>query len=124
VRAVARSWDLPVWDKPASPCLSSRLAPGLAVTPERTRRVEEAEAYLKSVGLRDCRVRYHEGDLARVEVPAEELGRFADPAARGALSARLKELGFRYVTLDLDGFRSGSLNALVPLEVRKKFAAH
>jgi uncharacterized protein len=66
VRALARKWNLPVWDKPASPCLSSRIAPGLAVTPERTRRVEEAEAYLKSLGLRDCRVRYHEGDLARV----------------------------------------------------------
>jgi uncharacterized protein len=95
----------------------------LAVTPERTRRVEDAEAHLKKLGLRDCRVRYHDGDLARVEVPADELGRFADATVRAELSAKLKELGFKFVTLDLDGFRSGSLNDLVPLEVRKKFTS-
>jgi len=121
VRALARAWDLPVWDKPASPCLSSRLAPGLAVTPERTRRVEEAEAYLKSLGVRDCRVRYHEGDLARVEIPVGELDRFLTSAMRSAISAKLHEIGFRYVTFDLDGFRSGSLNDLVSLSIRKKY---
>jgi uncharacterized protein len=121
VRAVAKEWGLPVWDKPASPCLSSRLAPGLAVSPERTGRVEAAEAYLKSLGLRDCRVRYHEGDLARVELPADELTRFLDVGVREALSAKLRSLGFKFVTIDLDGFRTGSLNALVSLEVRKRF---
>ena len=69
VRALAKHWGLPTWDKPASPCLSSRLAPGLAVTPERTARVEAAEVALRALGLRECRVRYHEGDLARIEVP-------------------------------------------------------
>ena len=122
VRALAKYWDLPVWDKPASPCLSSRLAPGLAVTPERTARVEAAEAYLKSRGLRDGRVRYHEGDLARVEVPVEEIARFLEPAERDKLTATLKALGFKFVTLDLEGFRSGSLNDLVNLEVRKRYA--
>jgi pyridinium-3,5-biscarboxylic acid mononucleotide sulfurtransferase len=122
VRALAAAWGLPNADKPASPCLSSRLAPGLAVTPERTRRVEEAEAYLKTLGLRDCRVRYHEGDLARVEVPADELDRFSDAGVRSALATRLKELGFRYITLDLEGFRSGSLNSLVTLELRSRYA--
>lgn len=121
VRALARLWELPVWDKPASPCLSSRLAPGLAVTPERTGRVEAAEAYLKSLGLRDCRVRYHEGDLARVELPADEVERFLSAGVREVLSAKLKELGFKFVTVDLDGFRSGSLNQLVSLEVRKRY---
>ncbi len=121
VRAVAQAWGLPAWDKPASPCLSSRLAPGLAVTPERTRRVEEAEMYLKSLGLRDCRVRYHEGDLARVEVPVTEIGRFIEEGVRTALAAKLKHLGFKFVTLDLEGFRSGSLNELVSLDVRRKF---
>jgi len=121
VRAVAQSWGLPAWDKPASPCLSSRLAPGLAVTPERTRRVEEAEVYLKSLGLRDCRVRYHDGDLARVEVPATEIARFAADDVRTALAAKLKALGFKFITLDLEGFRSGNLNELVSLEVRRKF---
>ncbi|HET6573500.1 MAG TPA: ATP-dependent sacrificial sulfur transferase LarE [Fimbriiglobus sp.] len=122
VRAVAKSWGLPAWDKPASPCLSSRLAPGLAVTPERTRRVEEAEAVLRSFGLRDCRVRYHEGDLARIEVPADEVARLAAEPVRGELARRLKAIGFKFVALDLEGFRSGSLNELIALDVKTKYA--
>ena len=122
VRELAKHWDLPVWDKPASPCLSSRLAPGLAVTPERTLRVELAEAYLKSLGLRDGRVRYHEGDLARVEVPADDIARLLDPAVRQSLSAKLHDIGFKFVSLDLDGFRSGSLNQLVTLELKARYS--
>lgn len=121
VRAVARHWSLPTWDKPAAPCLSSRLAPGLAVTPERTRRVEEGEAFLRSLGLRDCRVRYHEGDLARVEVPAADLARLAAEPVRSDLARELRRLGFKFVTLDLEGFRSGSLNDLVPLELKTRY---
>jgi uncharacterized protein len=121
VRALALSWGLPTWDKPASPCLSSRLAPGVEVTRERTARVEAAEAYLKGLGLRELRVRLHEGELARIEVPAGELPRLAEPAVREALVRRLKELGFRFVTLDLEGFRSGSLNTLVSLESKRLF---
>ena len=121
VRAVAKSWGLPAWDKPASPCLSSRLAPGLAVTPERTRRVEEAEAVLRSLGLRDCRVRYHEGDLARIEVPTPEIARLAAEPVRGELARRLKDLGFKFVALDLEGFRSGSLNDLIALDVKTRY---
>jgi uncharacterized protein len=121
VRAVARHWDLPTWDKPAAPCLSSRLAPGLAVTPERTQRVEAAEAFLRSVGLRECRVRHHEGNLARIEVPLLELSRLAGESVRGELSREFRRLGFTFVTLDLEGFRSGSLNELVPLELKAKF---
>jgi pyridinium-3,5-biscarboxylic acid mononucleotide sulfurtransferase len=123
VRALARAWELPTWDKPASPCLSSRLAPGVQATPERTGRVEAAEAYLKSLGYRECRVRLHEGELARIEVPAADLARMADPAYREGLVRRLKELGFQYVTLDLEGFRSGSLNVLVGLETKRAFAS-
>ena len=122
VRALAQLWGLPTWDKPASPCLSSRMAPGLAVTPERTRRVEDAEAFLRSLGLRECRVRYHEGDLARVEVPVGEVARLASEPVRTELARKLRELGFKFVTLDLDGFRSGSLNELVPLELRKAYS--
>jgi uncharacterized protein len=121
VRALAKLWDLPVWDKPASPCLSSRIAPGLAVTPERTRRVEEAEAFLKSRGVRDCRVRYHEGDLARVELPLADVEAWSREPKRGELSDRLRNLGFKFVTLDLDGLKSGSLNALIDVTVRKKY---
>ena len=105
-----------------SPCLSSRLAPGVTVTPERTGRVEAAEQYLRDLGLRECRVRLHEGELARVEVPLADLPRLADPAWRDGLVGRLKELGFRFVTLDLEGFRSGSLNTLISLESKRLFA--
>ena len=122
VRALARHWGLPTWDKPASPCLSSRLVPGLEVTPERPRRIEEAEAYLRGLGLRELRVRLHEGDLARIEVPADAIARLAEPAIREALAHTLKELGFRYVTLDLEAFRSGNLNDLVPLDTKRLFA--
>jgi pyridinium-3,5-biscarboxylic acid mononucleotide sulfurtransferase len=121
VRVLAKAWGLPTWDKPASPCLSSRLAPGLAVTVERTGRIEAAEAYLKQLGLRDCRVRLHEGELARIEVPVAEVHRLAAPAVRDDLARRFRDLGFRFVTLDLEGFRSGSLNDLVGLEIKARY---
>ncbi len=122
VRALARAWGLPTWDKPASPCLSSRLAPGVQVTHERTARVEAAEEYLRALGYRECRVRLHEGEVARVEVPADGLARLAEPSVREALARRFKELGFRFVTLDLEGFRSGSLNDLVGVATKRLFA--
>jgi uncharacterized protein len=122
VRELARHWNLPTWDKPASPCLSSRLAPGVTVTPERTRRVEEAEAYLRNLGLREFRVRLHEGELARIEVPLAALLTLSQPDVRESLVAHLKGLGFKFVTLDLEGFRSGSLNTLVNLEQKLRFA--
>lgn len=118
IRALARHWGLPTAEKPASPCLSSRLAPGVAVTPERTGMIEKAEVFLRSLGLADGRVRLHEGELARIEAPIADVARLAEPGVREALSAKMRELGFRYVTLDLEGFRSGSLNGLVPLEMR------
>jgi uncharacterized protein len=121
VRALAQDWGLPTWDKPASPCLSSRLAPGVAVTRERTGRVEAAEEYLRSLGFRDCRVRLHEGELARVEVPADELPRLLDVSASRALADKLRGLGFKFVTLDLEGFRSGNLNTLLSLEQKRLF---
>jgi uncharacterized protein len=121
VRTLAKFWNIPIWDKPAAPCLSSRLAPGLAVTPERTGRIESAEAFLRSLDLRDCRVRYHEGDLARIEVPVGEIARLASDEVRLVLSQELHRLGFKFVTLDLDGFRSGSLNDLVSLELKVRY---
>lgn len=121
VRELAQAWNLPTWDKPASPCLSSRLAPGVEVTHERTGRVEAAEVYLRSLGYRECRVRLHEGELARIEVPADDLARLFDPEVREQLVARLRELGFKFVTLDLEGFRSGSLNTLVSLDKKRLF---
>lgn len=121
VRALAQAWDLPTWDKPASPCLSSRLAPGLAVTPERTGRVEQAEALLRALGLRDCRVRYHDGDLARIEVPLAAVSHMAAEPLRTELARAFRALGFKFVTLDLEGFRSGSLNDLVSLELKDRY---
>jgi pyridinium-3,5-biscarboxylic acid mononucleotide sulfurtransferase len=113
VRELAAHWELPVWDKPASPCLSSRVAYGQEVTPQRLAMIDQAAQILRQMGLRELRVRYHGGDLARIEVPASELSRLASREVSAELTARLKGLGFRYVTLDLEGFRSGSLNALL-----------
>jgi uncharacterized protein len=121
VRELAHSWGLPTWDKPASPCLSSRLAPGVEVTLERTRRVEEAEAWLRSRGFSEFRVRLHHGELARIEVPAREIAHLADSDLGKELVHHLRGLGFTYVTLDLEGFRSGSLNALVSLDHKRLF---
>jgi uncharacterized protein len=116
VRALARGWDLPTWDKPATPCLSSRIAYGEAVTPERVRMIDQAEQWLRGRGLRLLRVRYHKGDLARVEVPLDELPRLTRPEVRDDLVRAFRALGFQYVTLDLEGFRSGSLNAVISPE--------
>ena len=119
VRALAKAWDLPVWDKPASPCLSSRIAYGVPVTEERVRRVDAAEAWLKATfALRECRVRCEANELARIEVPRPALPAVAAEAA--AVSEELRRLGFRYVTLDLEGFRSGSLNVVVALNVKQQ----
>lgn len=115
VRALARAWGLPVHDKPATPCLSSRIAYGEEVTPERVRMIDQAERWLRERGLRILRVRYHKGDLARVEVPLEELPRLAAPGTREEMVRAFKDLGFRFVALDLEGFRSGSMNTMVPV---------
>ena len=123
VRALALSWNLPTWDKPASPCLSSRIAPGVEATAERTARIEAAEAYLKTLGYREFRVRLHEGELARIEVPPDGLAKLTDPAVCADLVRHLQSLGFRYVTLDLQGFRSGNLNELISLEHKRRFRA-
>jgi uncharacterized protein len=93
------------------------------VTPERTARVEAAEALLAEHGLREFRVRLHEGELARIEVPLAELRRFLDSSFRESVTQRLNALGFRYVTLDLEGFRSGSMNSLIPLELKQRYEA-
>lgn len=114
VRQLARAWDLPVWDKPASPCLSSRIAYGVAVTPERTARIDAAERYLREqLGERELRVRLEANELARIEVPVAALPRLCEPGQREAVVQHLRGLGFRYITLDLEGFRSGSLNAVL-----------
>ena len=116
VRALARAWGLPTWDKPATPCLSSRIAYGEDVTSERVRMIDQAEQWLRRRGLRVLRVRYHKGDLARIEVPLDDLPRLVDLETRGELIAAFRALGFKFVTLDLEGFRSGSFNSVIPVE--------
>lgn len=116
VRRLAADWGLHVWDKPASPCLSSRIAYGEQVTPERLAMIDRAEQFLRQLGLREVRVRYHKGDLARIEVASGDLARLAQNEFRAALVEQFRSLGFKFVTLDLEGFRSGSLNQLVGVE--------
>lgn len=120
VRELAQFWGLPVWDKPASPCLSSRLAPHLEVTPERTGRVEKAEDFLHELGFAICRVRYFPGDLAKIEVPLELVPQLQEQFIR--IEAKLLQLGFARVEIDPQGFRSGNLNELIPLTQKKKFS--
>jgi pyridinium-3,5-biscarboxylic acid mononucleotide sulfurtransferase len=116
VRELARFWNLSVSEKPASPCLSSRIAYGVEVTEERVRRVELAEAFLKQLtGLQELRVRHEADEVARVEVSLRDLGQLADAATCVPVVEELKRLGFRRVTLDLEGFRSGSLNDALPI---------
>jgi uncharacterized protein len=109
VRAVSRRLGLPTWDKPASACLSSRIAFGVRITVAELSRVGRAERALKELGLRQVRVRVH-GDVARIEVDPEDLHRLASEELRARAVSTLKALGFRFVTLDLEGFRSGSMN--------------
>ncbi len=116
VRALARAWGLPTWDKPAMPCLSSRIAYGEQVLPERVWMIDQAEQWLRQHGLRVLRVRYHKGDLARIEVLLEDLPRFVELELRGELLRTFRLLGFKFITLDLEGFRSGSLNSVIPVE--------
>lgn len=106
VRDVARGLSLSVADKPAAPCLSSRIPFGQAVTPEKLRQIDELEDAVFDAGFSDCRVRHH-GDVARIELLTGELPRAVEPAVRGALVAAGRSAGFRHVTIDLEGIRSG-----------------
>ena len=113
VRELAAHWNLPVWNKPATPCLSSRVAYGEEVTEERLAMIDQAERLLRDAGYGTLRVRYHAGDLARIEVPSDRIAQLADTAERERLTEALLKIGFRYICLDLEGFRSGSQNLVL-----------
>ena len=115
IRLLSKDWGLPTWDLPAMPCLSSRLPYGVAVTPERLEQIEEAESFLRSLGFKDFRVRHHDA-LARIEIAQTELPRIWTRKLFPTINEHLKSLGYQYVTLDLQGFRSGSLNELLDLQ--------
>jgi len=109
IRKLSRKRGLPTWDQPAMPCLSSRFPYGVKITEKKLGQVEQAEAFLRNLGLCNFRVRHHE-NLARIEVDQSEMSRLMDPKLFEQISSRLKSIGYSYVTLDLEGFRSGSLN--------------
>lgn len=112
VRALARDLGLLEWDRPASPCLASRFPYGESITAEALRVVDDAERYLKDLGLGSVRVRHH-GSLARIEVDPKDVARAAKESVRRAIVSHLRGLGYKYVALDLEGFRSGSLNEVL-----------
>ena len=112
IRALSSAAGLPTADLPASACLASRLPYGTEVTPERLRQVEEGEERLRDLGFRQVRLRHHV-EIARVEIDPSELPRALDPAMAKAIVAAIKPLGFRFVSLDLEGYRTGALNEVL-----------
>ena len=115
IRELSRRAGLPTWNEPASACLSSRIPYHSEVTPEKLKTIEQAENALRALGFRVCRVRHHD-DLARVEVGPDEMSRALEPAMREAMVRDVKAAGYRFVTLDLQGYRMGSLNEAIPLK--------
>ena len=114
----SKELGLPTWDKPAAPCLSSRIPYGSEVTREKLRQVEAAEACLRKLGFKIVRVRHHD-KVARIEIPLSDIPRFFEEPIRLEVTDRLKELGFLFITLDIQGFRSGGLNEA--LKVNERF---
>lgn len=112
IREISRSLNLPTWDKPALACLASRIPYGTKIEPENLRRVEEAEKFLKEMGFREVRVRHHQ-EFARIEVGKGELERACREEIRAEINRKFKELGYTYVALDLQGYRSGSMNEVL-----------
>jgi len=115
IRELARQAGLRVWDKPASACLSSRIEYGRPVTREALAVIERGEDAIRSLGFRQFRVRHH-GEIVRIEIAREEMDRALNPTVAAQFTAIFKALGFQFVTLDLEGFRSGSMNSLLPAE--------
>ena len=118
IRALSREMRLPTWDKPSQACLSSRIPYGTPVSVEALTRIAKAEEFLRSLGIKQLRVRHHDS-VARIEVEPSEFGRLVDDDVREAVAGYFRSIGYAYVTLDLEGFRSGSLNEVLPVGRRK-----
>ncbi|WP_339732238.1 ATP-dependent sacrificial sulfur transferase LarE [uncultured Gimesia sp.] len=117
VRNLARHWELPIWNKPAHPCLSSRIAYGVEVTEERVQKIDQAEAFLRDeFQINELRVRLEPNELARIEVPLPQIQHLTTPTAIEQITRKFLQLGFQNVTLDLQGFRSGSMNSFLSLD--------
>ena len=119
IRRLSKKRGLPTWDKPASPCLASRIPYGTPVTRDALRRIADGERYLQNLGIRDCRLRHHE-NIARIEVNGEGMSLLLNGQIRQDLVKQIKALGYTYVTLDLGGYRSGSLNEELTRDVEEK----
>lgn len=117
IREVSERMGLPTWDKPSFACLSSRIPYGTRIEPAILRRLDQAEGFLKALGFRQVRVRHH-GEIARIEVEPEEIVRLASPEIRRKVSEKFKELDYLYVTLDLGGYKMGSMNAVLDRKKR------
>jgi uncharacterized protein len=115
IREIAKRMGLPTWDKPSLACLASRIPYGTRIDPGTLRRLDEAERFVRELGFRQVRVRHH-GDIARIEVEPEEIERLAGPEIRRRVADKLKELQYLYTALDLDGYRMGSMNAVLGKE--------
>ncbi len=115
VRELSRRLGLPTFDKPASPCLASRVPYGESITPEKLRMIAAGEEFLHKLGIRECRVRHH-ANLARIEVPKEFIPRLSEPETAAQIDEHFRSLGYNYITLDLRGFRSGSLNEVIAFD--------
>lgn len=118
IRELSAAMGLPTHDKPAAPCLSSRVQYGEAITPEKLRMIERAENLLRDLGFRECRVRHHD-NLARIEVLADQIPRIIEVETRSRIDAAFREFGYTFVTIDLRGFRSGSLNEVIAFGKRQ-----
>lgn len=121
VRELSKHLDLPTWDKPAFACLSSRFPYGMAITKENLSKIDGAETFLRDEGFRFFRVRYHDERTARIEVGSQEIHRLTDDRLRERVVTHMKSLGFIYVTLDLQGYRTGSMNEVLPVEVKLQY---
>jgi uncharacterized protein len=122
VREISKHLGLPTWDKPAFACLSSRFPYGMGITKENLTRVDNAETFLRDMGFRHFRVRFHDERTARIEVGQQEVRRLMDDDLREQVVRQLKNLGFTYVTLDLQGYRTGSMNEVLPVELKLQYS--
>jgi len=121
VREISKHIGLPTWDKPAFACLSSRFPYGMAITKENLTKIDSAETFLRDLGFRFLRVRFHDERTARIEVGIQEIARLVEDGVRKQVVKQLKDLGFAYVTLDLQGYRTGSMNEVLPEEIRLQY---
>ncbi|MFN0156570.1 MAG: ATP-dependent sacrificial sulfur transferase LarE [Bacteroidota bacterium] len=122
VRELSKHLGLATWDKPAFACLSSRFPYGMSITKENLSRIDNAETLLRDLGFRFFRVRFHDERTARIEVGVQEIPRLMDEDLRVRIVGYLKNLGFTYITLDLQGYRTGSMNEVLPVEVKLQFS--